>query len=453
MKVFFVSLGCDKARVDSEVMLGLISSRGHSITDDEEQAEAAVVNTCCFIGDAKQESIDTLLELAELKNAGSLKALIVTGCLAERYREEIIKEIPEVDAVLGITAMDQVAEILDGLENGEISGHKLIIKDKDILPITGKRIQTTGGAFNYLRIAEGCDKNCTYCILPMVKGHYRSLPMEALIKEALQLAEEGVRELILVAQETTCYGVDLYGKKALPELVKKLAGIEGIRWIRLMYCYPEEIDDDLIDLMKSEEKLLHYLDIPVQSGSDRILRRMGRRTDRSQIIEIIERLKREIPDICIRTTLITGFPGESAADHRETEDLVRTLEFDRLGVFTYSQEEGTPAADFPDQIGEPLKKRRRTRIMKLQQEIAFKAAQNMKGRTLTAMVEGRVADSFPEVYVARTYKDAPDTDGYLFIEDAPYELMTGSFVRVLVTGAEGYDLTGKVVEEDYESAE
>lgn len=445
MRIFFVSLGCDKTRVDSEVMLGTLVAHGHIITDDEDTAEAAVINTCCFIGDSKKESVDTILEFAERKTSGQLKALIVAGCLAQRYREEVLDEIPEVDACLGISAASELADVLDEIEKKGSAKDRLRIYPLDVPPLTGKRIQTTGGHYNFLRIAEGCDKNCTYCVIPSIRGHYRSLPIETLLHEAQELVNEGVRELILIAQETTCYGTDLYGRKALPELIRALAKIEELRWIRLMYCYPEEIDDELINVLKTETKLCHYLDMPIQSGSDDVLRRMGRRTTRDEIISIVKKLRAEIPDICIRTTFITGFPGETAADHRASEDMVRELRFDRLGVFTYSQEEGTPAADFPDQIGEPLKKRRRTRLMKLQQEIAFEKAEQMKGMELDVVVEGRVDEDGEDIYVSRTWKDAPDIDGYLFIENAPYELLSGSFVKVRVTGAADYDLIGEIV--------
>ena len=446
MRVLFVSLGCDKNRVDSEVMLGMLSSRGYEFTDDEELAEAAVVNTCCFINDAKEESVNTILDLAERKKAGQLKALLVTGCLAQRYREEIQKEIPEVDEILGTTAIDKIAAALDQALAGQ---NGTFFDSIDNIPVGDrKRVLTTGGQFGYLKIAEGCNKCCTYCIIPKVRGHYRSVPMEQLIAEAGKLAEAGVRELILVAQETTLYGTDLYGSKKLPELLHNLCRINGFEWIRILYCYPEEITEELIQTIKTEPKICHYLDMPIQSGSDEILRKMGRKTNQTEIRTLVKHLRAEIPDICIRTTLITGFPGETAADQSQTMQMVKDLRFDRLGVFTYSAEEDTPAADMPEQISERLKKTRRTRIMKLQQEIAFETAEDMIGRTVRAVIEGRITDKDPEddgdTYVGRTYKDAPDIDGYVFIGGVNHELISGDFVNVKITGSHDYDLIGEL---------
>lgn len=442
MKIMFISLGCDKNLVDSEMMLGMLRDRGHMFTDDETEAEVAVVNTCCFIGDAKEESINTLLEMSELKKSGQLKVLIAAGCLAQRYKEEIQKEIPEVDAIIGTTAIDAIAEAVDEVLAGAGQNH---YKDINAQPVSGKkRIVTTGGHFAYLKIAEGCDKHCTYCIIPKVRGTYRSVPMENLVKEAQELAENGVKELILVAQETTLYGKDLYGKKSLPELLHRLAQIDGIYWIRILYCYPEEIDEELIQAIKTEEKVCHYLDIPIQHASDRILKRMGRRTDQADLRRIIAKLREEIPDICLRTTLITGFPGETEEDHEELMQFVDEMEFDRLGVFTYSQEEDTPAAEMPDQVEEDLKKERQNEIMGLQQEIAFEKAEDMIGRQLYCMIEGKVADE--DAYVARTYRDAPNVDGYLFINTSA-TLMTGDFVKVQVTGCNEYDLIGEIYHE------
>lgn len=438
-KVFFVSLGCDKNLVDTEMMLGMLTERGYAFTDDETQAQAAIVNTCCFIGDAKEESVNTILELAELKKSGSLQALIVTGCLAERYREEIRKEIEEVDAVLGTTAIDRIAETLDQVFAG---GAKDQYERLDREPLTDrKRVLTTGGHFAYLKIAEGCDKHCTYCIIPKVRGPYRSIPMESLVREAETLAKQGVKELILVAQETTVYGVDLYGHKALPELLQKLCGIDGLVWIRLLYCYPEEIDDALIRVMKEEEKICHYLDLPIQHASDAVLQRMGRRTNQAQLTKIVSHLREEIPDICLRTTLISGFPGETKEDHAALLSFVKQMRFDRLGVFPYSREEDTAAAKLPGQLSKKVKNDRRDEIMALQQEIAFDKAAQMEGRTLLVMIEGKVADE--EVYVARTYRDAPDVDGMLFCH-TNRELMTGDFVQVRVTGSYEYDLMGEL---------
>ncbi len=442
MNILFVSLGCDKNLVDSEVMLGMLKERGYTFTDDQTQADAAVVNTCCFINDAKEESIQTILELAELKKTGQLKALIVAGCLAQRYQAEIQKEIEEVDAIIGTTALERVVETLDEVLDGKGENH---LEALDKAPLGGKeRVLTTGGYFSYLKIAEGCNKHCTYCIIPKVRGEYRSVPMELLLDEARQLAGKGIKELILVAQETTLYGMDLYGEKKLPELLDRLCEIEGLIWIRIMYCYPEEITQELIDVMKRQPKICHYLDIPIQSGSDRILKLMGRRTDTAQIEALVDHLREEIPDICIRTTFITGFPTETEEDFTETMEFINRMEFDRLGAFTYSPEEGTPAAVMDGQVEEEIKLRRQQEMMELQQEIAFEAAENMKGRELTVMIEGKLAEE--DVYVARTYKDAPSVDGYLFV-DTDWSLMSGDFVRVRVTGANEYDLIGEIIEE------
>ena len=440
MKILFISLGCDKNLVDTEVMLGLLASRGYEMTDDETQADIIVINTCCFIHDAKEESIQNILEMVEYKKTGQVKALIVTGCLAERYRQEIIDEIPEVDEVLGTTAYDQILDAVDAALEGR---HSVILSDPDALPLPDtKRLVTTGGHFAYLKIAEGCDKHCTYCIIPKIRGNFRSVPMERLLKEAEELAEQGVKELILVAQETTLYGKDLYGEKSLHKLVKELCKISGIRWIRILYCYPEEITDELIQVMKEEPKVCHYLDLPIQHANDTILKRMGRRTSKQELIDIVGRLRREIPDICLRTTLITGFPGETEEQHEELMDFVDEMEFDRLGVFTYSPEEDTPAASMPDQIVEEVKEERQAELMELQQDIAFDNAQDMVGREVLVMIEGKVADE--NAYVGRTYRDAPNVDGLIFI-NTDEELLSGDFARVKVTGAVDYDLIGELI--------
>lgn len=442
MKILMISLGCDKNLVDTENMLGLLSRDGHTFTDDEQEAEAVIVNTCCFIGDAKEESIQTILEMAELKESGKCRTLIVTGCLAERYRQEILKEIPEVDGILGTASWDEIGQVL---REAGTEKKPACFEPVDRLPESqGGRILTTGGHYAFLKIAEGCDKFCTYCIIPGLRGRYRSVPMERLLREAESLAERGVRELILVAQETTLYGTDLYGKKMLPELLHRLAGISGIYWIRIQYCYPEEITDELIDAIKTEEKVCHYLDIPIQHASDRILKRMGRRTDQASVRQIVEKLRREIPDIALRTTLISGFPGETQEDHQELMEFVDEMEFERLGVFAYSAEEDTPAAEYPDQIPQELKEKRRDEVMELQQEIAFEKSEAMVGRVLDVMIEGKVADE--PAYVARTYMDAPGVDGYLFVNSGEL-FMSGDFVRVKVIGAAEYDLIGEVFEE------
>ena len=445
MKILCVSLGCDKNLVDSEMMLGLLTRDGYPFTDGEQEADIIVINTCCFIGDAKEESVNTILEMAELKTSGSCKALIVTGCMAQRYKEEILKEIPEVDGILGTSSYDEISDVLKRVLEGESVSR---FEDLDRLPeVAAERVVTTGGHYAFLKIAEGCDKRCTYCIIPSLRGSYRSVPMERLIAEAESLAAKGVRELILVAQETTLYGVDLYGKKMLPELLRRLAAIPGIYWIRIQYCYPEEITDELIQAIKSEEKVCHYLDIPIQHASDRILKRMGRRTDQAQLREMIGRLRREIPDIALRTTLISGFPGETQEDHEELMAFVDEMEFERLGVFAYSAEEDTPAASFPEQVPEEVKEARRDEVMELQQEIAFEHSEAMVGRVLDVMIEGKVADE--AAYVGRTYMDAPNVDGYIFVNTGEL-LMSGDFVRVKVTGAMEYDLIGEVYDESAE---
>lgn len=442
MKILFISLGCDKNLVDSEVMLGLLASRGYEMIDDEQEADIIVVNTCCFIHDAKQESVDNILEMAEYKKTGKLKALIVTGCLAERYRQEIIDEIPEVDAVLGTTAYDKILDAVDEALEGK---HFLEMEDLQALPVVDtKRQITTGGHFAYMKIAEGCDKHCTYCIIPKIRGTYRSVPMEQLIKEAEELAAQGVKELILVAQETTLYGKDLYGEKSLHKLLKELCKVSGIQWIRILYCYPEEITDELIQVIKEEPKICHYLDLPIQHANDEILKRMGRRTSKQELIDIVTKLRKEIPDICLRTTLITGFPGETEEQHQELVEFVDEMEFDRLGVFTYSPEEDTPAATMPDQIEEEVKLERQAELMELQQEIAFDTAENMIGREMLVMIEGKIADE--PAYVGRTYRDAPKVDGLIFVETGEL-LMSGDFAKVTVIGAEEYDLIGGLTNE------
>lgn len=440
MNILFISLGCDKNLVDTEVMLGLLASRGYEMTDDEEQADIVVINTCCFIHDAKEESIQNILEMAELKKDGRIKALIVTGCLAQRYRQEILDEIPEVDEVLGTTAYDKILDAVDEALSGR---HSVILSDLEALPLPDtKRLVTTGGHFAYLKIAEGCDKHCTYCIIPKIRGEFRSVPMERLIREARELADQGVKELILVAQETTLYGEDLYGEKSLHRLLRELCKISGLRWIRILYCYPEEIYDDLIQTIKEEPKICNYLDLPIQHASDGILKRMGRRTSKQELVDIIGKLRSEIPDICLRTTLITGFPGETQEQHEELMDFIDEMEFERLGVFTYSPEEDTPAAVMPDQIDEEVKLDRQAELMELQQEIAFDNAQEMIGREVLVMVEGKVADE--NAYVGRTYRDAPNVDGLIFI-NTDEELLSGDFARVKVTGAVDYDLIGELL--------
>ena len=442
MKILFISLGCDKNLVDSEVMLGLLAQKGHTITSDEQDADAVVINTCCFIHDAKEESIQTILEMAALKEQG-LKALIVTGCLAQRYKEEILQEIPEIDAVLGTTSY---ASIVDAVEEAA-AGHAYSRYDPiDYLPDNSgvERMITTGTYMAYMKIAEGCDKCCTYCVIPKIRGSYRSVPMPELLAEAKRLAAEGVKELVLVAQETTVYGMDLYGEKTLPKLLKELCKIEGLKWIRLMYCYPEEITNDLIRVMREEEKICHYIDMPIQHSSDMVLKRMGRRTNQAQIREAILKLREAMPDIIIRTSLISGFPGETQEQHEDLYCFLNEMELDRVGVFTYSQEENTPAAAFEDQVPEEIKEQRRDELMLLQQEISYEQDEKLIGTEMEVLVEGYLFED--DVYVGRTYRDAPKVDGSVFIR-AEEEIISGDFVKVKITGAQEYDLIGDVIYE------
>ncbi|WP_270425613.1 30S ribosomal protein S12 methylthiotransferase RimO [Blautia intestinalis] len=442
MKILFISLGCDKNLADSEEMLGLLTANGHEIVDSEEEADAIVINTCCFIHDAKEESVNTILEMAEYKKSGTCKALIVAGCMAQRYKEEITQEIPEVDAVLGTTSYGDIVKALNEVQAGNVFQE---FRDINELPEDcGHRVITTGGHFGYLKIAEGCDKHCTYCIIPSLRGKFRSVPEERLLKQAEYMASQGVRELILVAQETTVYGTDLYGKKTLHLLLKKLCQIRGIRWIRVLYCYPEEIYDELIQVMKAEPKICHYLDLPIQHASDKILRRMGRRTSKQQLIDIITKLRREIPDIVLRTSLITGFPGETEEDHQELMEFVDEMEFDRLGVFTYSPEEGTPAETMEGQVPEEVKEARRDEIMELQQEISLDKGNDRIGQEVLVMIEGKVLGE--SAYIGRTYGDAPKVDGYIFVQTGEL-LVTGDFAKVTVTGALEYDLIGELTDE------
>lgn len=444
MKILFVSLGCDKNLVDTEKMLGILGGDGFQFTDSEEEADVIIINTCCFIGDAKEESVNAILEMARCKEEGRCKALLVTGCLAQRYKDEILTEIPEVDGILGTSSYDQIGAMVKQILE-EKKEHVSCFQDINALPRTdGGRMVTTGGHYAFLKIAEGCDKRCTYCIIPSLRGSYRSVPMEDLLEEARGLAAQGVKELILVAQETTLYGVDLYGEKSLPRLLRELAKIPGIQWIRIQYCYPEEITDELIQVIREEEKVCHYLDIPIQHASDPVLKRMGRRTNQEELRRIIGKLRKEIPDIAIRTTLISGFPGETEEDHEELMAFVDEMEFERLGVFAYSLEEDTPAAQMPDQVPQELKEERRDEIMELQQEIAFEKAESLVGRVLDVMIEGKVADE--PAYVGRTYMDSPNVDGLIFV-NADLQLMSGDFVRVKVTGAAEYDLIGEVYDE------
>lgn len=441
MNIFFVSLGCDKNLVDSENMLGILNENGYRITNEEKEADIIIINTCCFIHDAKEESVQTILEMAEHKKSGSLKALIVTGCLAERYKEEILREIPEVDALLGTSSFADILQVIEELTDGR---QHTRFEDLDYLPkLPGNRMLTSGSYFAYLKIAEGCDKHCTYCIIPQVRGNFRSVPMEELMKEAAYLAEQGVKELILVAQETTLYGKDLYGEKSLPRLLSELGKIDGIEWIRILYCYPEEITDELIEAMKNEPKVCHYLDIPIQHASNRILKLMGRRTSKEDLTTIIKKLRKAMPDIVLRTTLITGFPTETEEEHEELMEFVRKMRFERLGVFTYSKEDNTPAARLKPQVLSKVKKQRQKQIMKLQQSIVFERTAKLTGKTCQVLIEGKIADE-DNVYIGRTYMDAPNVDGFLFLRSEE-ELMSGDIVKAKVTSAKGYDLVGELI--------
>ena len=437
MKVLLISLGCDKNLVDSEVMLGLLNKAGHQITNDETEADVVVVNTCAFIKDAKEESINTIIEMGELKKSGKLKKLIVAGCLSQRYKDEIMTELPEIDVIIGATNFDKIVEAIG-------TDEKAIVDDIDYTPVSVReRIVTTTASMAYLKIAEGCNKMCTYCIIPHIRGRYRSVPMDSLLDSARRLADDGIKELVLVAQETTLYGIDLYGEKRLPELLTKLSDIDGIEWIRLLYCYPEEITDDLIETMAANPKICHYIDIPIQHSENAILKRMGRRTSREDIVELVGRLRSAMPDIAIRTTLISGFPGETQEQHNGLVDFVDQCEFDRLGVFTYSPEEGTPAASYPDQVDEAVAEKWRDEIMELQQEISYEKNQEFVGTVMKVLIEGYLSDD--DVYVGRTYRDAPGVDGIVFVS-APYELMSGTYVDVKITEGNEYDLTGVIVE-------
>lgn len=439
MKLLFISLGCDKNLVDSEMMMGLLHDRGYEFTDNEEEADIIVINTCGFINDAKEESINTILEMAKYKE-NNLKALIVAGCLVERYKNEILQELPEIDAIVGTTAFDKICDVVDDVL-ADKKHNELESINKMCRPDV-KRIITTGGYYSYLKIAEGCDKHCTYCSIPMIRGAYRSVPMDELVKEAEYLADNGVKELIIVAQEITVYGKDIYGEKKLPELLHRLCKIPGIQWIRLLYCYPEEITDELIETIRTEKKICHYIDMPIQHASDKILKAMGRRTNNAELRNIISKLRKEIPDICLRTTLITGFPGETEEDHQILLDFIDEMEFDRLGVFTYSPEEDTKAASLDNQVDEEVKLCRKDEIMELQQEISMDKSERLVGKEIEVIIEGKASDE--DVYVGRSYMDAPSVDGYVFI-NSEEELMSGDFAKVRIVKAMEYDLIGDLI--------
>ena len=439
IQILFVSLGCDKNLVDSEVMLGLLQDKGYSITNEEKEADVAVINTCCFIHDAKEESIENIIEIGKLKQTAKLKALIVTGCLAQRYKDEIHKELPEVDAILGTTSTESIVEAVEEVLKGKGYDH---FEDIDYLPPSHeKRVITSGTYMGYLKIAEGCNKRCTYCIIPKVRGSFRSVPMEDLVAQARYLVSNGITEICLVAQETTLYGVDLYGEKKLPELLRKISEIEDLEWIRLLYCYPEEITKELIAEMKDNPKVCHYIDMPLQHCENDVLRRMGRRTTKEEIKQTIEYIRSEIPDIVLRTSLITGFPGETQEEHDALLEFIDEVEFNRLGVFTYSPEEDTPAASFENQVEESVKEQWRDEIMELQQEISYDLNSTMVGKTLKVIVEGYLYKD--QMYMCRSYMDAPDIDGCVFVASED-ELLTGDFIEVTITDFNEYDLIGEI---------
>ena len=441
MNIFFVSLGCDKNLVDSEMMITSLRKNGFVLTDDIEDADVIVVNTCCFIGDAKEESINTLIEMGGYKE-GRCKLLVAAGCLAQRYHNEIKEDIPEVDLIVGTMGYEDLSEKINEALGGK--GVLESLKDIDYLPTPlTDRDSMSGGYYAYLKIAEGCDKCCTYCVIPKVRGHYRSVPMDNLIAQAKHLVANGAKELILVAQETTLYGKDIYGEKSLPKLLEELSKIDELKWIRILYCYPEEITDELISAIKNLPKVCHYLDMPIQHGSDDVLRRMGRWTNREQIEKTVAKLREEIPDIALRTTLITGFPGETEDDFEQVKEFVKKMEFDRLGVFSYSREEDRPAAEMDGQIVEEVEEARRDEIMQIQQDIAFDKSNSRVGEIYEVMIEGRLPDE--GVYIARTYMDAPDVDGYVFIQ-SDYNLDSGDFVKVEVTRSDEYDLIAEIIE-------
>lgn len=451
MNILMVSLGCDKNLCDSEAMLGLLAKHNYNITNDEQDADAIIVNTCSFIKDAMEESVNTVLEMAKLKQQ-NLKYLIVTGCMAQRFKDEIFDEIPEIDACLGTSSFDKILDVIeelkarDGIEDAEeISVYDDI--DRLATITESNKVITSGTFMGYLKIAEGCDKFCTYCVIPHIRGHYRSVPMEQLLKEAEYMASQGIEELVLVAQETTCYGKDLYGEKRLHVLVRELAKIDGIKWIRLMYCYPEEIYDELIDCFKEEPKLLHYIDMPMQHSEDAILKRMGRRTDCASIEAVIGKLREAAPDIAIRTSLIAGFPGETQEEHEALMAFLDEQELDRVGVFTYSREDGTPAATFENQIDEETAEQWRNEIMELQQEISLDKNETFVGKIMQVIIEGYSSDD--DVYVGRTYRDAPGVDGLVFV-NCDYELMSGQIVDVRINEVGPYDMIGGIVDESAE---
>ena len=445
VKIGMVSLGCSKNLVDSERMLYKVREHGYEIVTDPAKANVVIVNTCGFIKEAKEEAIETILELAKLKEEGTVKKIIATGCLVQRYREEFEAEFTnEVDAVAGIGSEDEILSLIDKVLANE---HVVEFKDKLLLECTGKRIITTLPFFTYLKIAEGCSNCCSYCAIPMIRGKYRSVPMEDVLEEARWLAENGITELIVVAQDSTRYGEDLYGKSRLPELLRELCKIDGLKWIRVLYCYPERITDELIDVIASEPKIVKYMDIPIQHSDEKILKAMGRGGSEAELRALFKKLREKIDGLVIRTTLITGFPGETEEQFNSMAEFIKDMEFDKLGCFPYSEEEGTKAATMPDQVDEEIRQHRAEIIMEQQQLISEQKNLRMIGKTVEAVVEG--FDQWAECYFGRTAGDAPDIDGKIFF-DCDRKLEVGQFVHVHVNESLDYDLMGEVTDEPAE---
>ncbi len=438
-KIGMISLGCPKNQIDAEIMLAAAAERGFEITDSVDGADAVIINTCGFIEDAKKEAIENILDMAELKKEGIIGKIIVTGCLAERYKEEILSEMPEVDAVVGLGSNKDIAEICERV----ISGDRVeSFGEKTCLPLDNERMLTTPGYFAYIKIAEGCSNHCTYCAIPSIRGEFRSRKPDDILKEAQELVNSGVKELIVVAQDTSRYGEDLFGKSALPALLTSLNKIEGLEWIRVLYCYPERITDDLLDAFKNNDKVLNYFDIPLQHADAEVLKRMNRKGDKESLLALIDKIRRKLPDAVIRTTLITGFPGETEENFETLSDFVEKARFDRLGCFAYSKEEGTPAAELPDQIDEQTKKERGEIIMEQQYRIFEKLNEKNIGKIYRTVVEGY--DAYTDTYYGRTWRDAPEIDGSVNFT-CGYELNEGDFVDVQIMGTNEYDLIGEVV--------
>ena len=444
-RIAFTSLGCDKNRVDSEVMLGILQNNGYTAVADEAEADIIVVNTCCFIKDALEESIETILEMAQYKDpeVGNCKGLIVAGCLGQRFEAEFFDELPEVDAIVGTTAYEAIAEVADEILSGKERVKHLESIDLAMQDENGKlRVLSTEPYFAYLKISEGCDNFCTYCVIPKLRGRHRSRTMESLVEEATILAQQGVKELVIVAQDTSIYGRDLYGQPMLHELLKQLNAVEGIEWIRLLYAYPETLTDETIEAMASCEKVCHYIDMPIQHGNDAVLKRMGRKSSQAMIKEKVAKLRAAMPDIAIRTTLIVGFPGESEEEFEDLMHFVQEMKFDRLGVFSYSQEEGTAAARMENQIDDELKEERRDIIMDIQKNIAASLCEAEVGKVMEVLIEGKLPEE--RIFCGRTRRDAPDIDGLVFVSSEE-ELYSGDFVTVKIREAGDYDLMGDVV--------